>query len=225
MPAGKDHYQFPLFIGEDEAAVGFSVRLESPDFPLDSPLECRLDLTFTYGEDDPYRLVFEPIKQGFRPIRAQWTKTTEEIVTDAPAPAYPQITTWSGLRSFPRDGSNETEDLLEWVTSGLAQLRRKLKRKTGIINSPWREDKKGLHYSFALCDGKRVFLHENNVINGKSYLSFSQWCCFKALFAYLVWHHGYPGRVGSRTFGGACGRSSPHREIHGRYCVGVYQSE
>lgn len=179
LPAGKDHYQFPLFIGEDEAAVGFSARLESPDFPLDSPLECRLDLTFTYGEDDPYRLVFEPIKQGFRPIRAQWTKTTEEIVTDAPAPAYPQITTWDGLQNFPKMDSDETQDLLEWVTSGLKQLRRRLyyaprKREVGVLNNEWLEDKNGLHYSFAFCEGKRVFIHENNFVKGQSYLNFSQ---------------------------------------------------
>ena len=137
LPAGKDHYQFPLFIGEDEESAGFSIRLESPDFPLSVPLECKLNLKFTYGEDDPYSLVFEPISQTIRPIRVQWTKNVEEIITNAPAPEYPRVSSWNELQTW-KDAQGVETDLLKWVIDSLQRLKSMIPmKKEVIITSNW----------------------------------------------------------------------------------------
>ena len=179
LPAGKKRYQFPLYIGEDEEAVGFSAILESPDFPLQVPLECTLNLTFTYGEDDPYCLVFEPIKSSFRPIRVQWTKTTEEIITDAPAPEYPGSISWQKLREFPNSKNSETTDLLVWAAGINEQLDKRLtsfKRKTGTIIDEWTIDKNNCYSTLVQCDddGAVFRIHSNRFIDEENYRNFQR---------------------------------------------------
>ena len=179
LPAGKKHYQFPLYIGEDEEAIGFSARLESPDFPLQVPLKCTLNLTFTYGEDDPYRLVFEPINSRFRPIRVQWTKTTEEVITDAPAPEYPKPFSWKKLQEFPNTKNSETTDLLVWAAGVDEQLDKKIdsfKRKTGTIIAEWSTDKNGRLFTLVQCDeDSAVFrIYANRFIVEESYRNYQR---------------------------------------------------
>lgn len=175
LPAGKRHYQFPLYIGEDEEAIGFSARLESPNFPLNTPLECRLNLTFTYGEDDPYCLIFEPINSEFRPIHVQWTKTKEEVVTDAPAPEYPQILSWEELRQW-KDAQGVETDLLKWVIDSLRRLKSLMPVKHEVtIVSNWRcknSDDGSYWYTFGITNGRqncycstRNFLEFNNSVD------------------------------------------------------------
>ena len=161
-------------------------KLLSPQGPIGPLLFwCRMVIQQTVGmtnltrlfKDDPYSLIFNPIDPNFRPIRVKWTETIDEVIINAPAPEYPPVITWAEIQNFPKKESNETQNLLEWVIIGLNQLRKKLspeKRKTGILNSPWLEDKNGFHYSFAICGNKRVFLHENDFINGLSYLYYSE---------------------------------------------------
>ena len=60
LQAGRPHYQFPLFLGENADSLGYSARLESTAFPLKEKVTCKLDLTFDYGSDEPYSLVFTP---------------------------------------------------------------------------------------------------------------------------------------------------------------------
>lgn len=175
LPAGKRHYQFPLYIGEDEEAIGFSARLESPNFPFNAPLECRLNLTFTYGEDDPYCLVFEPINTEFRPIRVQWAKTKDEVVTDAPAPEYPQILSWGELRQW-KDAQGVETDLLKWVIDSLRRLKELMPVKNEVtILSNWRcknSDDGSYWYTFGMANGRqncycstRNFLEFNNSVD------------------------------------------------------------
>jgi hypothetical protein len=61
LPDGRLYYSFPLYIGGDTNDLGFSARLDSPAFPLKNMAECELKLTFEYGADDPYMLVFTPL--------------------------------------------------------------------------------------------------------------------------------------------------------------------
>lgn len=112
LPEGRLHYSFPLYIGDNTNDLGFSARLDSPAFPLKNMAECELKLTFEYGADDPYELVFTPRDKHFPPIRATWRRTEEIIITDAPAPEYPHPMTWAELRSFPDTKNGGTMDLL-----------------------------------------------------------------------------------------------------------------
>lgn len=182
LPSGKEFYQFPLYIGDKADDLGFSARLDSPAFPLKKDVSCKLNLTFEYGADEPYKLIFEPKDESFPPIYTTWQRTVEIIITDAPAPEYPRPKTWAELRSFPKPGrNNETSDLFDWVRSALARLDRafyirpKL-RTTGVITQKWRTDKKGGHFTFATCDSNEasIFIHQNNFAREFSYADFSE---------------------------------------------------
>ena len=124
LPDGRLHYSFPLYIGDNANDLGFSARLDSPAFPLKNKAECELNLTFEYGADDPYKLVFTPLDKHFPPIRATWLRTEEIIITDAPAPEYPQPMTWAELRSFPDTKNGGTMDLIGRLSATSANFTR-----------------------------------------------------------------------------------------------------
>lgn len=176
-----DGYSFPLYIGEGDDDFGFSARLDSPAFPLRKKTKCKLDLTFEYGADEPYKLVFTPQDKSFPPIRTTWRHTEEVIITDAPAPEYPTPMTWAGLRGVQKQNSNETTDLLEWVLNAIARLDqdfyiRPKPRNTGVISREWLTDKKGGHFTFAKCNAtsESVFIHENSFVRGLNYTDFTE---------------------------------------------------
>lgn len=174
-------YTFPLYLGENDNDLGYSARLDSPVFPLKENVVCKLHLTFEYGADDPYKLVFMPLDKSFPPIRATWLRLEEIIVTDAPAPEYPAPMTWADLRRVPKQNSNETDDLLEWVQNAIVRLDqdfyiRPKQRKTGVISREWITDKNGGHFTFATCNvtSESVFIHENSFVCGQKYTDFTE---------------------------------------------------
>lgn len=185
LPAGRPYYQFPLFQGENADELGFSARLDSPAFPLKEDVVCKLNLTFEYGADEPYKLVFTPLDKFFPPVRATWRKVEEAaVIVDASSPEYPTPKTWAELRCEPKRDSSETSDLLDWVLKAISQLDRDLfirpkpteTRTTGEITSYWHEDKNGAHFTFVRCNDadNAVFIHETNFANGFSYEDFDE---------------------------------------------------
>lgn len=180
LPSGKTFYQFPLYIGDNADDLGFSARLSSPAFPLKNDVVCDLNLTFEYGADEPYKLAFAPRDKSFPPVRATWLRTEEAIITDAPAPEYPQPITWADLRLVRKPGSNETSNLLDWVQNAIAQLDRDIyvhpkPRTTGVISQKWLTDKKGGHFTFATCSStnESVFIHQNSFVHALNYADFT----------------------------------------------------
>lgn len=128
LPPGRLSYQFPLYIGENSADLGFSARLDSPAFPLKKNVACNLNLIFEYGADEPYKLVFSPTDNSFPPIRATWRRTEEVIITDAPAPEYPAPMTWDDLRRFPDSKNGGTMDLIAKMIETSANFARWIER-------------------------------------------------------------------------------------------------
>jgi len=181
LPAGKRFYQFPLYQDENAAELRFSARLDSPAFPLKSDTVCELLLTFQYGADDPYTLVFAPLDESFPLVRATWQRTVEEIVTDAPVPIHPTPMSWDDLRRMPKPNSQETSDLLEWVVSATDRFESDVcslfwGRPVGRLITEWRVDRNGYHYAFAECleVEENVFIHENNFLKGIEFSSFQK---------------------------------------------------
>ena len=179
LRAGIPFYQFPLFQGENAEELGFSARLDSPAFPLKESVVCKLDLTFEYGADEPYKLIFTQLDKPFLLIRATWRRTEDVIITDAPAPQYPTSMSWAELRRAPKPNSEETSDMLDWVLSAIDRLDSDLfirprKRTVGVINSYWHKDKKEGHYTFAKCEQTdiSVLIHENSFVEGLEYVNF-----------------------------------------------------
>lgn len=176
LPPRKSFYQFPLSQGENAEELGFSARLDSSAFPLKEDVVCKLNLTFEYGADEPYKLVFTPLDQSFPPVHATWQRTEEAIITDAPFPEYPTPMTWAELRCAPKLNSNETSDLLDWVVTAITQLDGDLFRTTGQITRDWYKDKTGTHCTSVMCSdtGNEVFIRETNFAKWFSYETFEK---------------------------------------------------
>ncbi len=178
LPAGRAFYQFPLFQGQDPDDLGYVARLESPSFPLPADAICRLVMTYTYGADDPYRLVFEPVHNSFKPVQAKWRPKTAEVVTDAPAPVYPLPATWREIQehwnaekgkidNFPRWAAEKTEELLSRL-GALDDI------SCGTIRTNWKK-REGPHFVFAERDYEEdIYINENFLAGRTSYDAISR---------------------------------------------------
>lgn len=139
LPAGKPLYEFPLFLGESADDLGFSARLDSPAFPLKENVVCKLNLTFDYGADEPYKLVFTPLDKTFPPVRATWRQAEEVLITDAPSPEYPTPMTWEDLQNW-TDAQGKQINLLEWLSASLSRLHELIPNRSAItITSSWKQ--------------------------------------------------------------------------------------
>lgn len=177
LPAGKPFYQFPLFLGVNADELGFSARLDSPAFPLKNDVVCALNLAFEYGADEPYKLVFTPRDKSLPPVRTTWRRTEEIIVTNAPSPEYPTPMTWPDLRRVPKQNSNESSNLLEWVARMNPDLYIFPRSRTNaVISRGWRADKNGGHFTNVLCNAttESVFIHEKRFVQGLNYGDFTE---------------------------------------------------
>jgi hypothetical protein len=170
LPAGRSHYQFPLFQGQDPDDLGYVARLESPAFPLSFDATCRLTMTYTYGADDPYQLVFEPLDGSFMPVQVKWRPKTEEVATDAPAPGYPTPLTWADLQHHYYAQKDRWNDYLDWLVTGTTRLLDDIENPTvteyrqmsGTIERPWMRDRNDKLFTFIAG----LFVHENALRDG-----------------------------------------------------------
>jgi cold shock CspA family protein len=182
LPAGQAYYRFPLFQGADEDALEYEARLESPNLPLASDLACRLNMTYTYGADNPYRLVFEPIDKSIPPIVTKWQPKSEVIITDAPAPGYPEPTNWNELQRQYDPVKNRTTDFLEWASDKTDTLLQRLgqfsgERIKGALKTDWKMNDKGFHYAFVTYGaGEELYIHEKALIDDLDYSTLYKGC-------------------------------------------------
>jgi Domain of unknown function (DUF2357) len=175
LPAGQPNYQFPLFQGDGGSALRHEAFLRSPAFPLDQDLEVKLQLTYTYGSDAPYDLVFRPVEKTSKLdfVRAEWRHRNDEDDLPAHYPTLPPKMNWSQLRRYPKPGSTDTSDLLEWICDGLARVERHAAavsspRRTGIVTSSVRMDRNESRFVFAQTNGRSVFCHESEFVDAQT---------------------------------------------------------
>lgn len=171
LPADKLHYQFPLHQGSDADDLGFEARIDSPAFPLSRDTECRLRMTYAYGVDEPYRLVFEALDGTFAPIRVKWRPKGDEPITDAPGPEYPTPLTWQDLQSHRDQYSGKQTDYLDWATRQLERLVPSLRAASGVetatIKGAWKTNQKGNRFTFAeRAHGEDVYISEFSLARG-----------------------------------------------------------
>lgn len=177
LPAGRGRYQFPLIQGQDPDDLGYVARLESPSFPLPADTVCRLMMTYTYGADDPYRLVFEPLDKSFKPVQVKWQPKTEE--TDAPAPEYPAPATWPELQEHWNAEKGQTTNYPDWAARKTKDLLDTLialdEVSHGTITSDWRRSKDGGHFVFVeRDDGEEISIRERSFAGREPRRAFSR---------------------------------------------------
>lgn len=124
MPAGKDFYEFSLYKGERKDKSKYYAYLTSESFPLSKNIVCKLRLTFTYGDEQPYKLKFIPDdknnKASFNYILAKWETESHQDHRKLPFPDFCKEYTWEDMRHYAGRKSNrgDTSNFIdEWLPS------------------------------------------------------------------------------------------------------------
>lgn len=170
LPKGKKTYRLPLLQGANEEAIEYEAKLVSKDFPYAEDVKCRLNMTYTYGADDPYKLVFEPLDRNYRPISVVWQLKEDVVIDDAPAPGYPVSLTWRELQHHWNPKRNEESDFLEWSqgsTSHLIEMLDRLSSKPveARMKMNWKRNVKGAMFAFAqTADGEDYYINEHSLL-------------------------------------------------------------
>ncbi len=166
LPKGRKTYRLPLLQGSNEEAMEYEAKLVSKDFPYDEDVKCRLKMTYTYGADDPYHLVFIPLNPEYRQINVIWQLKEEVEIDDAPGPVYPEPLTWDQLQKNYSPKKKKNTDLLEWCISSAD---RTLKYLRGYESKPlslkvttdWKTNAKGRQFAFGeTSSGDSVYISE-----------------------------------------------------------------
>lgn len=172
LPAGQKSYRLPLLQGAKEDALEYEAKLISKDMPYSEDIPCRLEMTYTYGVDDPYRLIFRPLDATYKPINVIWQLKEDVEITDAPGPAYPPAISWADLQHHYNPKRNEYSNLLDWALDSSKKLLSILKEMDesplcGKMTSDWRFDKNGKRFTFVeTASGFDLFMHENSLVKG-----------------------------------------------------------
>jgi hypothetical protein len=122
LPKGSPFYSFPLVQGEHGREIHYVAELRSPHFPLSEDLKVKLQMTYTYGSDDPYSLTFiasqeDAGKVGFKFLKVKWEREDAQKQRDGmevESPQFPPRLEWKDFRKHP-SLKGGTSDLIDWI--------------------------------------------------------------------------------------------------------------
>lgn len=105
LPSSKKDIRFSVYQGKGSNRQAFSLLLTLKQ-TLKLDCVCDLTLTYTYGEEQPYKLRFTPIEGSnvtFHYVDAQWgKKETQEVVRTLAIPTFPERLPLDKLKTFPK---------------------------------------------------------------------------------------------------------------------------
>ncbi|MEY8239719.1 MAG: DUF2357 domain-containing protein [Cycloclasticus sp.] len=123
LPCGKEELRFTVYQGKGSDRQVFSLLL-SLRKPLKADCICMLKLSYTYGEEQPYKLRFIPVDADNKPfnyIEAQWGKKQDDISSRVVAiPVFPERLAFEKLLAY--SGTKGTTNVVEWIERNLEQL-------------------------------------------------------------------------------------------------------
>lgn len=105
-------YHFDLVQNDVNRKIRYAAVVKNPAFPINHDVQCRLDMTYQYGAEEPYRLLFIPVDEdaGFVEAKVSWERIIEYPFKDLPYPSPLPCISWDDLRYFP--GRYGEEDLI-----------------------------------------------------------------------------------------------------------------
>lgn len=104
LPKKCSEYHFNLVQDEKARKMQYEAVIKNPAFPLNSDVECELIMTYQYGAEDPYELIFKPKdtkNARFSEAKVQWYKLERYNTEDLKAPDFPSMIPWSELERYP----------------------------------------------------------------------------------------------------------------------------
>lgn len=123
LPSGKEELRFTVYQGVETHRQEFSLLL-SLRKPLNTDCSCNLKLTYTYGDEKPYKLRFIPVNTDntlFNYVDAQWGKKQDDATSRVVAiPAFPERLPFEALRTY--SGNDGPTDIVGWMERNLEEL-------------------------------------------------------------------------------------------------------
>ncbi|MEG2364079.1 MAG: DUF2357 domain-containing protein [Romboutsia sp.] len=119
LPKDKKVQRFKLSQNQLSGNKQYEAVIKNSAFPLKEDVECKLYMTYSYGEEQPYELKFiplDPIKAGFKEAKVDWKLATFDEYIDLPYPEFPKIKSWDYMRQYPKQNGEGTNDLLDFVS-------------------------------------------------------------------------------------------------------------
>lgn len=113
LSKGMLSYHFELVQSDANSKISYEAVVKHPAFPLKEDTECRLDMTYQYGADEPYKLLFIPLNKNtpFVEAKVSWERLDEYPYENLTAPSFIPYMPWSEMRHY--SGFNGEEDLIE----------------------------------------------------------------------------------------------------------------
>lgn len=104
LPKKCKEYHFNLVQDEKARKMQYEAVIKNPAFPLNSDVECELVMTYQYGAEEPYELIFKPKdtkNAKFKEAKVQWYKLERYDTKDLKAPDFPCMIPWAELERYP----------------------------------------------------------------------------------------------------------------------------
>jgi hypothetical protein len=120
LPRNQEEIRFTIYQGKDSNRQEFSLLLLLQK-ALNEDCECNLTLTYTYGDEQPYKLRFTPTDSESKPfhyVDAQWGK--RQIKTENCKPDFLERLPFENLRAL--KGNKGEKDIIGWLTRNFQQL-------------------------------------------------------------------------------------------------------
>ena len=152
LPANKKKYCLDLIQNETNRIVQYQALIESSAFPVSHDIECRLSMTYKYGDDEPYTLIFKPVDSdsaGFHQIKAKWIQRQDYPFDDLIYPVFPEACPVEMMYNYPQKNSTGTRDLFDWIENVLVPSP-EYELETDISNFAPKIDRNGNQYWFLL---------------------------------------------------------------------------
>lgn len=117
LPKHQTEYRFGLIMGKNDRDIDYEAVVRHRAFPLVEDTECELELTYTYGKDIPYELVFKPVGKNkpFHQAEVLWEDAKEQPFMDLQSPTFfHNEENWQSLRHI-KTLKKDDADALDWI--------------------------------------------------------------------------------------------------------------
>ena len=119
LAKGMSEYHFNLVQNDVNRKTRYAAVVKNPAFPINHDVQCKLDMTYQYGAEEPYRLLFIPLEKdaGFVEAKVSWEKVKIQPFMDLEYPDAITSLPWDSMRDF--SGRNGKVDLITEMTNKL----------------------------------------------------------------------------------------------------------
>jgi len=104
LPKNCAEYHFNLVQDDNVKKMQYEAVIKNLAFPLKNEVECKLLMTYQYGTEEPYELIFVPLNikdAGFVEAKVNWSRLEEYPYLKLNIPEFPHKLNWEDLKIYP----------------------------------------------------------------------------------------------------------------------------